>query len=99
MASGMLRMLVLVLAFAATNGLKVFVTSSRPAVRCYTATMALPKMEDARSLSTEDIEKEIATAKKVRGAIPTHRAARASPPRFDGFCRINQSLDRARACR
>ena len=57
-------MLVLVLAFAATNGLKVFVTSSRPAVRCYTATMALPKMEDARSLSTEDIEKEIATAKK-----------------------------------
>ena len=66
MARGLLHTLLLLLALASTSGLRLFVGSSRPhAVRaCVHA--ALPKIEDARSLSTEEIEAEIVTAKKVR---------------------------------
>lgn len=83
-------MLLLALALAATNGLKVFVTTttSRPAsaVRCYTARMALPKIEDARSLSTEEIEAEISTAKKVRTRTMPRAPRRRPGERAQAAC-------------
>ena len=66
--AALLRLLVLALAIVSTSGLRVFVGSARAtAVRSGAASMmALPKIEDARALSTEEIEAEIAMAKKVR---------------------------------
>lgn len=64
--SGLLRVLLLALALVSTSGLRVVVGSRRGAAARSTVRMALPKIEDARSLSTEEIEAEIATAKKVR---------------------------------
>ena len=49
----MLRSLLLLVALVSTSGLRVFVGSSRgAAARACAARMALPKIEDARSLST-----------------------------------------------
>jgi len=57
-----LRLLLLALALVSTSGLRVFVGTQRRT--CAARMMALPKIEDARSLSTEEIEAEIANAKK-----------------------------------
>ena len=57
-------MLLLALALVSASGLRVVVGASRSAAARSCVRMALPKIEDARSLSTEEIEKEIATAKK-----------------------------------
>ena len=52
---------------ATASGLRIFVGTARATTaRACAANMALPKIDDARSLSTEEIEAEIATAKKVR---------------------------------
>ena len=61
----LLRLLLLALGLVATSGFQLAVGSSHVAAgRACTARMALPKIEDARSLSTEEIESEISTAKK-----------------------------------
>ena len=58
-------MLLMCALLSTATGLRLFVGSARPAaVRSCAARMALPKIEDARSLSTEEIEAEIETAKK-----------------------------------
>ena len=59
----MLRFVVLALAFAASSALQIPVAGARSTTARATVQMALPKVEDARSLSTEEIEKEIAAAK------------------------------------
>lgn len=49
---------------ASASGLRLVVGSARPAAVRGMAKMALPSIEDARSLSTEEIQAEMATAKK-----------------------------------
>jgi len=58
--------LMLLALVASASGLRVCVHSTRPEVARSAAArmMAFPKFEDARSLSTDEIESEIATAKK-----------------------------------
>ena len=63
-------MLLMCALLSTATGLRLFVGSARPAaVRSCAARMALPKIEDARSLSTEEIEAEIETAKKVSESV------------------------------
>ena len=57
-------MMVLMMALVSASGLRVFVGSSRSTAARAAVSMALPKVEDARSLSTEEIEAEMVTAKK-----------------------------------
>lgn len=66
MAQSLLRLLLLALALVSSSGLRVFVGSTRSSTVARAATrMALPKVEDARNLSTEEIEQEIVAAQKV----------------------------------
>ena len=69
---GVFRLLMLALMLTAASGLRLVVGSTRANTvsRAAHACMAMPKLEDARSLSTEEIQQEIATAKKVRRAPP-----------------------------
>ena len=61
----MLRFVVLALAFVTSSALQIPVTAARPQIARGDVQLALPKLDDARSLSTEEIEKEIAAAKTV----------------------------------
>ena len=61
------RFLLLALALVSTSALRVPVATTRVASRSAAAQMAMPSLEDARSLSTDEIEAEIVAAKKVRG--------------------------------
>ena len=73
---GVFRLLMLALMLVSASGLRLVVGSTRATtVSRAAASMAMPKLEDARSLSTEEIQAEIATAKKVRG-VPTRPARR-----------------------
>ena len=62
--ASLLRCLLLALFMASASGLRLVVGSARPAAVRGMAKMALPSIEDARSLSTEEIQAEMATAKK-----------------------------------
>ena len=85
---------------ATASGLRIFVGTARATTaRACAANMALPKIDDARSLSTEEIEAEIATAKKVRdralsrgGAInPFFISPRSVLTRSRSLSRFNRS--------
>lgn len=72
----MFRVLLLALAlFASTEALRLPAATPQVASRAAAAQMALPKLDDARTLSTDEIEAEIAAAKKARA---TPSAARLS---------------------
>ena len=64
------------------SGLRVVVGSARPAAVRGMARMALPAIEDARSLSTEEIQAEMATAKKdlfeLRKKVKTRQQVRVA---------------------
>jgi ribosomal protein L29 len=75
----MLRYVLLAIAFVTTSGLQVAVPA-RPAAARSAVRMAMPSMEDARSLSTEEIEKEIVSAKKVRAAAAAAAASSRPSP-------------------
>lgn len=62
--ASLLRCLLLALFMASSSGLRLVVGSARPAAVRGMAKMALPSIEDARSLSTEEIQAEMVTAKK-----------------------------------
>ena len=62
--ASLLRLMLLALALVSASGLRVFVGTSRPGAARVAVTMALPSIEDARSLSTEEIEAEMVTAQK-----------------------------------
>ena len=65
---GPFRLLTLALCLVSASGLQLVAGANRAAAvtaaRAASVSMALPKVEDARSLSTEEIEKEVAAAKK-----------------------------------
>merc|ERR1719213_861341 len=63
-ARGVLRLLLLALALISVSGLRLIVGSSRPTAARALARMALPKFDDAKSLSTEEIQAELTTAEK-----------------------------------
>ena len=63
---GVLRVLMLVLALTTAAGLRVEGGAAHATSRSSAVRMALPKVADARSLSTAEVEQEIAAAKKVR---------------------------------
>ena len=68
---------------ATASGLRIFVGTARATTaRACAANMALPKIDDARSLSTEEIEAEIATAKKVRDRALSRGGAPSTPSLF-----------------
>ena len=77
---GLLRLMVLMMALVSASGLRVFVGSSRSTAARAAVSMALPKVEDARSLSTEEIEAEMVTAKKdlfeLRKKVKTRQQVR-----------------------
>jgi len=64
MAASLLRIVLLALCLVTTDALRVFVGAARNTATRSAVRMALPKMDDARNLSTEEIEKEIVAAKK-----------------------------------
>ncbi len=78
----MLRKLVIALALcASSSALQIGAPAVRtPALsRCASPACALPKFADAQALSVDEIEKELASAKKVRArpaASPSPRPAR-----------------------
>lgn len=87
MAASLLRLLVLAIALVSASGLRVFVGSARPAVmRSVSASMALPSIDDARALSTEELEAEMATAKKdlfeLRKKVKTRQQVGGRHARF-----------------
>ena len=60
------RIAFVALAFlSSANALQVPASSTRIAVRSSGVRMAMPSVDDARNLSTDEIEAEIAAAKKV----------------------------------
>ena len=79
---------------ATASGLRIFVGTARATTaRACAANMALPKIDDARSLSTEEIEAEIATAKKVRDRALFRGAERQKTLLyFSPYCPPNFSL-------
>ena len=83
---------------ATASGLRIFVGTARATTaRACAANMALPKIDDARSLSTEEIEAEIATAKKVRDRARLRGAERQQPLLyFSPFCTHKFSLSLSR---
>ena len=60
------RLMLLALALVSTSALRVPAATTRVASRAAAAHMAMPNLDDARNLSTDEIEQEIAAAKKVR---------------------------------
>lgn len=78
--ASMLRLIVLAIAMVSANALRVpVVASAQPALaRTSNVQMAMPSVDDARNLSSEEIEQELVTAKKVRR--PQQTAAIALPP-------------------
>jgi len=58
------RLVLLALALVSTSALRLPVATARVASRAAAPQMAMPSLDDARNLSTDEIEKEIATAKK-----------------------------------
>ena len=81
--SSLLRLLMLALALGCASSLRIAVAPTRSAAaRSAAVRMALPKLDDARSLSADEIEQEIASAKKVRRRPTSLRAALPlAPPR------------------
>jgi len=63
------RLVLLALALVSTSGLHVSAATTRVASRAAAAQMKLPAVDDARNLSTDEIEKEITNAKKVRVSL------------------------------
>ena len=63
------RLVLLALALVSTSGLRVSAATTRVASRAAAAQMKLPAVDDARNLSTDEIEKEITNAKKVRVSL------------------------------
>ena len=61
MSSSLLRLVLLAIAFVQGDALRVMVAPARVS----TMRMAMPTIEDARALSTEEVELEIFNAKKV----------------------------------
>ena len=80
--ASLLRCLLLALFMASASGLRVVVGSARPAAVRGMARMALPAIEDARSLSTEEIRAEMVTAKKdlfeLRKKVKTRQQVRVA---------------------
>ena len=64
----MFRLLLLGLALTMTSALQIAVGTTHAVARAPAVRMALPKLDDARNLSTDEIEQEIAAAKKVRAS-------------------------------
>jgi len=64
--ASMLRLIVLAIAMVSANALRVpVVASTQPALaRTSNVQMAMPSVDDARNLSSEEIEQELVTAKK-----------------------------------
>merc|ERR1711918_57118 len=58
------RLMLLALALVSTSALRVPAATTRVASRPAAAHMAMPNLDDARNLSTDEIEQEIAAAKK-----------------------------------
>ena len=58
--------MMLVLALTTAAGLRVVGGAAHAASRSCAVRMSLPNVADARSLSTAEVEQEIAAAKKVR---------------------------------
>jgi len=103
----------LALALVSTSGLHVSAATTRVASRAAAAQMKLPAVDDARNLSTDEIEKEITNAKKVRVSLcsrfslrsravnSVHRTRLAPPvlpsPRW--LARLADSSPPASACR